>query len=120
LKAVRQRMVDAGGSRAYVNRHVNRVRHLFRWAVSEELVEPAVLEGLRSVQGLQFGRTEARETDPVLPVPEAHVRAIEPHVSRQVWALVQLQLLTAARPGELLPLRAIDIVTRGPVWTYEP
>src|SRR5690606_18558207 len=43
-----------------------------------------------------------------------------PHVSRQVWALVQLQLLTAARPGELLPLRAIDIVTRGPVWTYEP
>ena len=51
---------------------------------------------------------------------DAQIDAIHEHVSRQVWALVQLQLLTAARPGELVILRAIDIDASQPVWTYTP
>ena len=35
-----------------------------------------------------------------------HIDAIKPFVSRQVWALVQLQLLTGARAGELVGMRA--------------
>jgi integrase len=56
----------------------------------------------------------------VRPVPEAHIKAVRPHVSRQVEALIDLQLLTGARPGELLGLRPLDIDTSAPIWTHTP
>jgi integrase len=72
--------------------------------------------GLSTVEGLRKGRSKAKEPRKILPIPQAHIEAIRPHVSRQVWSLVQLQLLTGARPGELLDLRRIDIDTSGKVW----
>jgi integrase len=49
-------------------------------------------------------------------VPIELVEAVKPHVSRQVAALIDLQLLTGARPGELIDLRAIDIDTKHDPW----
>ncbi len=51
-------------------------------------------------------------------MPDDRVDAIKPHVSRQVWALIELQRLTGARGGELFKLRRKDIDTSGDVWTY--
>jgi integrase len=48
------------------------------------------------------------------------VDAVEPYVSRQIWTLVQLQLLTAARSGELVTMRPCDIDTSGKIWIYRP
>lgn len=42
LTAVRERVVAAGCCRKTVNARVERVRRVFRWAVAEELVPPAV------------------------------------------------------------------------------
>ncbi len=89
---------------------------MFRWGTSKELVPPNVLEALRSVKALRSGRTEARETDSVRPVPEAHVQAIRPYVARQVWGLIELMLLTGARAGELVRLRSVDIDMSRAVW----
>ena len=74
-----------------------RLPTIFRWGVENELVPPGVYQALQAVRGLQQGRTEARESEPVAPVPPAHIEAVRPFVSRQVWALIQLQLATAAR-----------------------
>jgi integrase len=41
-------------------------------------------------------------------------------VSRQVWALIQLQLLTGARAGELVGMRPIDLDTSGRIWMFSP
>lgn len=41
-------------------------------------------------------------------------------MSSQVWALIQLQLFTAARAGELVTMRATEIDTSGPIWIYSP
>lgn len=120
LKTLRQTWIDRGHCRTHINRQIHRVRHVFRWAVQEELVDPAVLEALRAIPGLKRGRTVARESEPVRPVPDEWVAAIRPHVSRQVWALVQLQLLTAARPSELLRLRPRDLERTTGVWLYRP
>jgi len=122
LKVVRERMIRGVGMRHpicrdSVNKHVHRIRRIFRWGVSEELIAPSVYEALRAVPGLRRGRTGVKESKPVRPVPEKHVDAIRPHVSRQVWAAVQLQLLTAARPGEILGLRPMDIDRSAKVWT---
>jgi len=60
LKVVRERMVELGWCRGVVNAAVNRVRHIFKWAQSEELVPATVLQGLQSVAGLQAGRSRDR------------------------------------------------------------
>lgn len=43
-----------------------------------------------------------------------------PFLSRQVAAMIQLQLLTGMRPGEVVPMRGIDIDTTGKLWLYRP
>jgi integrase len=113
-------MIAMDWSRGHINSQIKRVKRMFRWAVENELIPPAVHQGLCAVAGLKQGRSAARETDPVMPVPSEHVEAIQRFVSPQVWALVQLQLYSAARPGELLILRPQDIDTSGCVWTATP
>lgn len=120
LKAVRQAMVDSGLCRLEINRRVGRIVRLFKWAVSEELLPPTVHQALQTVGGLRRGRSEARESEPVRPVPDAFVDAVEPFVSRQVWAMAELQRLSGMRPGEAVSMRTIDLDTSGRVWTYTP
>ena len=120
LKAVRDQMVTDGLSRGVVNARVNRIKRFVKWAVSEELVPPALYHGLQAVRGLIFGRTEARETEPVRPVPDAWVDATLPYVSPQVAAMIRLQRLTGMRPCEVVLLRACDIDMSAEVWVYEP
>jgi integrase len=120
LKAVRQAMVDADNCRNVINKRTGRVVRIFKWAVSEGMVPPSVHHGLQAVSGLRQGRCGVRESGPVKSVPDAFVDAIRPHVSRQVWAMVQLQRLTGMRPGEVVIMRTIDVDTSGRVWTYTP
>jgi integrase len=120
LKACRERMVQRGLARRHVNQRVNRIRRCFRWGVENELVAPTVLEGLRSVTALKKGRTPAPETLPVQPVLREHVEAVLPHVAKQVACMIQLQLLTGMRPGEVVQMRPGDIDRSGPVWVYRP
>ena len=112
LKAVRQAMIDSGLCRNEVNKRVGQIVRAFKWAVGEEMVPPSVHHGLQAVSGLRRGRADVRESDPVKPVPEAFVEAIRPHVSRQVWAMVELQRLTGMRPGEVCLMRSRATSTR--------
>src|SRR5262249_7168984 len=68
LKAVRQRMMEAGLCRGVVNQRIGRIRRMFRWATENELVPLSSYHGLLAVRGLERGRSEARETEPVKPV----------------------------------------------------
>jgi integrase len=120
LRAVRDAMVKSGLSRGVVNARVNRVRRVFKWAASFELVPAAVYEALRTVAGLQKGRSEAHEGKGVKPVPAEHVTAALPYLPAPVQAMVELQLLTGMRAGEVMVMRAIDLTMTGPVWTYRP
>src|SRR5262249_1349520 len=106
LRAVRQEMVKAGLSRGTVNARVNRTGRVFKWPASFELVPPSAYEALRTVAGLQRGRSEARESEGVGPVPESHVSDTLPHLPPPVRAMVELQLLTGMRVGEAIVMRA--------------
>ena len=120
LKALREHMIVLGWCRSNINKQISRIKCLFRWASENELVPPTVHYGLLAVKGLKRGRCTARESEPVTRVPEERITAIKPFVSRQVWALVQLQLLTSARAGELVGLRGLDLKTGHKIWTAEP
>jgi integrase len=120
LKAVRHKMVEAGHARTYINHQVNRIRHVFKWGVENELVSPSILHGLQAVAGLRFGRCEARESQPVKPVPDSSVDPILTFVSPQVGAMIRLQRLTGMRSGEVIIMRGADIEMAGQVWVYTP
>jgi integrase len=120
LQAIRQAMIDSGLCRCEINQRIGKIVRMFKWATSQELVPSSVFHGLQSVSGLRKGRSGAREAPPVKPVPLAYVEAIRPHVSRQVWAMIQLQLLTGARSGEVCIMRTCDIDTKGRVLCYIP
>jgi integrase len=130
LKAVRELLVrgydhpqhgrQPGLVRKQVNLRVGRVVRMFRWGVGEELVPVEVWQALKAVQGLQAGRCDAREGEPVKPVPAPVVVKTLPHLSAEVGAMVQVQRLSGARPGEVCILRPEDIDTGAAVWLYRP
>ena len=64
LEAVRQRMIARGWSRTGINRAISRVRRVFRWGVSKELIPPGVSQALATVDGLRRDRSEAPERPP--------------------------------------------------------
>lgn len=120
LKTIRKQMIDSGICRNEVNKRVRHVIRAFKWAVGEEIVSPSVHHGLQAVTGLRRGRSEARETAPVKPVPESFVEAVRPFVSRQVWAMIEIQRLSGMRPGEVCLMRSCDIDVTERIWLYTP
>jgi integrase len=120
LMAVRDEMVRLGWTRPTINKQIGRIRRCFKWGVQQELIPPETLMGLQTVPGLRAGRSAAKEADPVLPVSTAAVDAVKPFVSRQVWAMIQLQRLTGARPGEIAQMRGCDLNMAGELWEYRP
>lgn len=106
-------------ARTLINHRIGRVVRMFKWAASDELVPAGVYHALKTVTGLQKGRSKARESEPVKPVAVAVVEATLPHMQPTPRAAARLQLLTGARAGELLTLKASDLVIGGTVWLYK-
>jgi integrase len=109
-------------SRRTCNDRVGIVVGVFRWAAAQELVPASVPEGLSMLAPLKRGRTAAKEGRRIAPAEIDVVRKTLPFLSRQLRIVVELQLLTGARPGELLSMRAGDIDQAGPdgVWVFRP
>ena len=120
MEAVRNDMIAKGWSRASINSHVGRLRRMFKWAVARELLPVGVHQALTTMVGLRAGRTAARETGAIKPVADDVVEATLPFMSPTVAAMVRVQLLTGARPGEVCSMRTGDIDRSGDVWLYRP
>lgn len=120
LKAVRQSMVELGWCRKQINKHIGRVKRMFRWGVNEELIPGFVYQNIQAVDGLKLGRSEAVESDPVLPVPLEVVEETLAELNKIVTDMVRVQLLSGARPGEICNLRPADIDVNSDVWIYRP
>lgn len=52
---------------------------------------------LLAIPGLRYGRSQARQSDPIGPAPDAHVDAVLPHLPPVVADMVRVQRLTGAR-----------------------
>jgi integrase len=120
LQTVRAEMVAQGWCRTRVNKQVGRIKRVFKWAEAQEMIPVAVVQSLACVQGLQRGRTEARETEPVKPVAEEIVNATLPYLWPTVRAMVELQRLAGMRPGEVRAMQLSEIDRTGDVWIYRP
>ncbi|HVL15555.1 MAG TPA: site-specific integrase, partial [Gemmata sp.] len=120
LAAIQAHMVGLGWCRTLVNRRIDRVKRVFKWAASQELVPVTVHQALRTLAGLRRGRTEARESEPVRPVDPALVVETLPFLTPHLRVMVELQRLTGMRPGEVCQLRFGDVDRGGESWVYRP
>ena len=120
LKRIRSELVDQNHSRKYVNMNLARIRQMFKWGAGEELVPLEVYQRIATVPDLRKGRGEARESEPIRPVPDATVYATMPNMSPVVADMIRFQRLTGCRPGEVCSIRPCDVDTAGDVWRYEP
>ena len=120
LQVVQGRMVDAGLSRNVINKACGRIKRIFKWGVAHQMIPPATWQALATVPGLRKGRTDARETAPVLPVDDATVDQTLPELPEVVADMVRFERLTGCRPSEVCNVRPCDIDTSGDVWAYRP
>ena len=120
LRAVRQAFIDEKWARVNVNHHIARLKRVFKWGVSVELVDPSILLGLGSVPGLRRGGGECREGRKVRPVADDAVDATLPHMPGPVASMVQFLRFTGARVGEACVMRLADIDRSGQTWLFKP
>ncbi|MFA4972158.1 MAG: tyrosine-type recombinase/integrase [bacterium] len=118
LKAVRERFYAKGWTRKTINGMVSRVRHIFKWGASNELVPPAVCQTLAALTGMRKG--DAPEGEPVRPVSEEDMQKTLPELSPVVADIVRLVDLTGARTGEIVIMRPRDLDRSETPWTYRP
>ena len=130
LKAVREIMVSGYThsqygeqrplSRKIVNQRIGRIKRVWRWLASEELVSGGCYHALTAVAGLRRGRTTARETKPIVAVDPAIVDRTIPHLPDHVQGIVKLMLYTGMRPNEACRIRLGEIDRSGAIWLYSP
>jgi integrase len=116
LRAVQAELVRRGYTRGNVNNMTGVLKLAWKWLAANELVPAPAYLALTVVSGLRVGKTAARESEPVRPVPQAHIDAVREVLPPTVRSMVDLQLATGARPGEIVRLRPCDIDRSGPVW----
>lgn len=116
--------VATGLTRKLINQRIRRIKRAFSWAIEKQLFraeKDAQVYTLNHFKGLQPGRGGARERPTVKPVHEALVRDTLAHLPRVVAAMVELQLASGMRPGEVVQMRGEDIDMTGPTtWIYRP
>jgi integrase len=107
-------------SRRVINRHMSRVRRVFKWGVRKGLIPGEVHFKLCSVEALRYG--EARETAAVPAVAEADVESVLKHLPRHVAAMAKVQLRGSMRPGEACCMKwgDIDFGYATGLWLYRP
>lgn len=125
LIAYQESLVESGICRSYVNQQTGRIKRIFKWGVSRELVPVEVHQALTTVSGLRKGKTKAKDYAPVGAVTDDVIEATLAQVPNvAVKAMIQFQRLVGCRPGELFIMRPMDIDRSGGghegVWLYRP
>lgn len=101
--------------RSSASRAASAIIGIFRWAAGRQMIPATMLPALEALPPLHRS-----ERGRVTSAPLADVQAIQPFVSRQVWAMIQVQLLTGIRPGEVVQMRTCDLDRSGEIWLYRP
>lgn len=120
LKALMERLARSKRRRSYINGTASKIKRMFKWAVSESLIPPAVSYALATVTGLRPDRSPAVESTPRRPVPWEHVEPVVAQLSPTVGAMVLLQWHTGARPQTICQAQANQFDCSRDPWEWRP
>ena len=117
LEKAQQALKAAGKARRTINDYINEIRAFFKWTARQQEALVPVHAALTLVEGVRVNDQDVVQPPPVEPVSRGDVDATLRELPDALKALVLVQLYTAARSGELVALRPMDIDRSGDVWT---
>ena len=104
LKACREKFVDNGWTRTFCNKSTNRLRHIFKWGVSNGMVPVETWQALQSVEPLKAGKTSAPDRKPRRAVPLEIQEAAREKLCSEDQRFFDLLRYSGSRPSEILRL----------------
>lgn len=116
LRAIRETMINSGLCLTTINTRVGVIKKMLRHCASLEMIPAEAWHKAATLENLKPGRTAAKQPKIVGPVSLSNIEAVKPFVTWSVRGMIELQLLTGARSGEICGLRASDIDMSGAVW----
>jgi len=120
LKKIQTALIKLKHSRGYVNTEVARIRRLYRWAVSEQLVKPDVLSALQSVQPLRAGHSVAQERARRIGVEWDVVCQTLAYCSPQIADMILIQWYTGVRSDSLCLMEGSQLEVDTSPWIWRP
>lgn len=106
--------------RTYLNKLVNRVKTIFAWGVSKEMVSAETCDRLKYLQPLRKGRTTAPEPEARHLVSPSDYRAVLDVMPFYYRDIIEILRFTGMRPSELINMRVGEIDRAGEIWIYRP
>jgi len=110
-----ERFAAAGWCRNYCNRQLNRLKLMVRWWQTKELIRPGTYHDVLTVETLRSGEYGVKDSEDVPPADEQAIADTLPCLNPIVRAIIDLLLLTGARPSEICGLRPCDLNRTGRV-----
>jgi len=117
MKAVRQVLLSKKFARITINKQIAYLARVFALGVENQCVDPSVHNALKCIKPLERNKTTAHEYNRIRPVPIKDVEATLPFLNKTLADMVQVQLLTGMRPGEVCGLKRAYFNCDGDVWT---
>jgi len=116
----RDALVRSGVARVTVNRRIGIVKRMWKWALDEARITPAVKVELSQVSSLKRGRSLAHEVEAIRELDDATFEKTVERMMPNTADLCRVHRLTGMRPEEVCALNwgAID-QTQTP-WVYRP
>ena len=119
LERYQTELVRRGLSRLSVNAYVHKMRRWCAWAGRAGHVDPSLSVAWSLVPTLRAGRTVAPDAGRGEAARPGDVEAVRRAIGSWWRRLIDLQLATGARPGELIAMRRDDVDVSNPkVWWY--
>lgn len=124
-----QRELDRAGRlcRKQINARIRIICAAFTWGArhrgesGNRLVPPAIAGELKLIENLRRGYCRAKDHPRKLGAPIADIEKAARQSPGPVRAMIRVQLLTGARPGEIRLMRAREITrVSAKLWEYRP
>ena len=121
LRSVREHLVNTGRTRSGINCQINRIKRAWRWMAELEMIPGGTVEAHRTMRGLRYGQTEARESTPKAKVSVEMAEMTAARACPIIAAMIRAQVLTGLRPGEVCRMTTGQIDQADPgCWFYRP
>jgi integrase len=120
IRVCLQKWVQEGLSRQYSNALLVVLKTSLKAMARNGIYPAEQWVQVNLVEGLKLGRTIAPECPATTAVPEEDLRRTIEVLPQTLKDMVQLQLLTGARSGEIVSWGLGTMDRSGPIWIYKP
>ncbi|MGP0062106.1 MAG: tyrosine-type recombinase/integrase [Isosphaeraceae bacterium] len=122
-QAIRAKLVQSGLCISTIRARLGVIKRMVSWAIAREMMPDRVrnlIDALEEAEPLRVGQAGVKPSKKVPPAPMEHVLAILPHVNPTIRAMIETQVFTGARPGEVCRMTTGQIDRTGEIWVYVP